>query len=183
VLIRRLPLRWRLDEAVLDDPEAVEDLARSAADQIERLAYPPTLEPPAAYEGAVMFDGEPHFRASHLLAIARGRPAWFHESLEASSAGDPIAALAAPERRATALETLMILARAGVLAEVLASRPAPGVEVLAASLGLASLPATEASGSEASVAAVASLAEAASLAGAAPRRVRGPTPDRRRCRR
>src|SRR6187551_3824204 len=41
VLIRRLPLRWRFDdlnELGSDEPEQIEELARSAADVIERLA-------------------------------------------------------------------------------------------------------------------------------------------------
>jgi len=97
------------------------------------MARPPVLDPPAQAEGAVIFDDEAHLRASHLLALARGRPAWFHADLE-SSAADPLAALAAPGRRDTAHAALLRLAREDVLAEVLAARPASAVAVFAAAL-------------------------------------------------
>jgi hypothetical protein len=135
VLIRRLPLRWRLDEAGLDDATQVEELARAAADAIERTLGRPVLDPPAGEDGAVVFDDEAHLRASHLLALARGGPAWFHAAVEDPAAADPLAILAAPNRRATAQATLMRLARENVLAEALAARPAPAVAVFAAALG------------------------------------------------
>ncbi|MDR3698743.1 MAG: hypothetical protein P4L56_03850 [Candidatus Sulfopaludibacter sp.] len=135
VLIRRLPLHWRVDESAFDDAEHVEDLALAAADAIERISRPPVLDPPAAAEGAVIFDDEPHLRASHLLALARGGPAWFHTALDVPSNSDPLVALAAPARRETAHATLLRLAREGVLAEVLAARPAVAVAVFAAALG------------------------------------------------
>jgi hypothetical protein len=135
VLVRRLPLRFALDESLLDDDTAVDDLAQAAVEAIERIAIPSTLDPPATREGAVVFDDEAHLRASHLLARARGRPAWFHAALEDPAAGDPLAALAAPGRRATAHGTLARLAGAGVLAEVLAAQSRSAVAVLAAALG------------------------------------------------
>jgi hypothetical protein len=135
IMIRRLPLRWRIDQSVLDDATQVEELARATADAIERIAVPSSLDPPATRDGAVVFDDESHLRASHLLARARGRPAWFHAALEEPAAGDPLAALAALERRATAHATLLRLAGAGVLAEVLAVQSSPALAALAAALG------------------------------------------------
>jgi hypothetical protein len=134
VLIRRLPLRWRLDESTLEDDSSVEQLALAAADAIERISHPSVLEPPADAEGAIIFDDEPHFRASHLLAAARGRPAWFHTALEGISTA-PLADLAAPECRATAHATLLRLAQEGVLAEVLGAQAPSTVSAFAAALG------------------------------------------------
>jgi hypothetical protein len=134
-------LHWRLDEAVLDDETLVEQLAATTADAIERQALPSSLDPPATHEAAVVFDDEPHLRASHLLALARGRTAWFHAALEGPVDGDPLAALAAPDQRALAHATLVRLAAGGVLAEVLAAQAGPAVAVLAAALGCTPLPA------------------------------------------
>jgi hypothetical protein len=134
VILLRLPLRWNIDESVFEDARHVEELAQATADAIERLMVPSSLEPPASRE-AVVFDDESHFRASHLLARARGGPAWFHAALEDPAAGDPLAALADPGRRATAHGTLLRLAGAEVLAEVLAAQSGPAVAVLAAALG------------------------------------------------
>ena len=138
VLIRRLPLRWRFDETMLEEPAHVEELAQSAADAIEGTAVRSpvdAIDSSAALDAAVLFDDEAHLRASYLLALARGRPAWFHAVLEESETGDPLAALAAPERRSIAHATLVRLAQEGVLAEVLAAQPAAAVAVLASALG------------------------------------------------
>jgi hypothetical protein len=134
VLIRRLPLHWRLDESMVDDEAQVEHLARSAVDAIERLSLPPMLEPPESEDAAVIFDDEAHLRASYLLALARGSPAWFHAVVH-DPAVDPLAVLAVPERRAMAHATLVRLARERILAEALAARPASAVAVFAAALG------------------------------------------------
>jgi hypothetical protein len=134
VLLRRLPLRWSLDSPALEDPAVVDDLAQAAADAIERTALPVPLDPPAHLEGALVFDNEAHLRASHLLARARSRPAWFHAALETPAVADPLAALTAPAQRITAQATLRRLAQEDVLAEVLASHPAPAVAALAAAL-------------------------------------------------
>lgn len=146
VLIRRLPMHFQCDDSVLDDASQVEDLARAAADTIERIAIASALDPPVNSDSAVMFDDEAHLRASHLLALARGRPAWFHAALDGEVAGDPLAALAAPHRRAIALSALAHLARGNVLAEVLAAQPGPVVSVLAAALDLGPPPARRAYG-------------------------------------
>jgi hypothetical protein len=136
VLIRRLPLKWRFDESMLDEPAQVEELAQSAADAIERTAVAsPWLDSVASPGEAVLFDDEAHLRASYLLALARGRPAWFHAVIEESEPGDPLASLANPNRRSIAHATLARLAREDVLAEVLAAQPAAAVAVLAAALG------------------------------------------------
>lgn len=135
VFIRRLPLHWRQEETVVDDATHIEELARAAADTIERISRPPVIDPPPSDDGAVIFDDEAHLRASQLVALARGRSAWFYAALEDPEAVDPLATLAAPERRATAQATLFRLAREGVLAEVLAARPSPAVAVFAAALG------------------------------------------------
>jgi hypothetical protein len=136
VLIRRLPLHWQIDEAMLDDDTQVDELARSAADAIERRALASPLEHPAADNDVVLFDDEAHLRASHLLALARGRTAWFFDVLAADGADDPLAALAMPSRRATAHAALVNLARGGVLVEVLTAQPKAAVAVLAAALGI-----------------------------------------------
>jgi hypothetical protein len=135
VLVRHLPLRWACDESVFDDDAAVEELAQATVAAIERIAIPSSLDPPATREGAVVFDDEAHLRASHLLALSRGSTAWFYAALDDPAAGDPLAALAAPRRRATAHATLARLAGAGVLAEVLAVQSSSAVAVLAAALG------------------------------------------------
>jgi len=141
VLIQRLPLHWRLEETVLDDPGQLDELARSAADAIERVAVPCSLErltsmdTGASGDAAVVFDNEAHLRASWLLAVTRGRPAWFLAGFGDSEDGDPFAALASPERGSLARATLFRLAREGAVAEVLAARPASTVAVLAAALG------------------------------------------------
>lgn len=132
VLLRRLPLHWRLDEAMLDDDAEIDALARTAADAIERGAAPPRIDPPPDSEGPLLFDDEAQWRASHLLARVRGETAWFHAALDDDAAGEPLAALAAPERRDLAAATLLHLARAGALAEVLAAQPPLAVAVLAA---------------------------------------------------
>src|SRR5262249_59708913 len=135
VLIRRLPLHWRFDESILEDREQGAELARSVAEEIERSAYPLSVSPPANWDGPVIFEDESHLLASHLLACADGGPAWFHQGIEDWAAGDPVNILAAPERRATAFASLIRLARAGVLAPVLAKLPAGAVAKLAAALG------------------------------------------------
>lgn len=137
VFIRRLHLNWRIEGSSLENESQVEDLARSAADAIERMAYPPLLDPPSDTQAAMIFDDEAHLRASHLLALARGRPAWFHSDLETPADSDPLAALAAPERRQIAHAVLLRLAREGVLAEVLAARPPSVVAIFAEALGCA----------------------------------------------
>jgi hypothetical protein len=140
VLVRRLPLRWKLDESVLDDITQVDHLARAAADAIESRASSPVLELSPSDDGVVIFDDEPHLRASHLLALARGRSAWFHEALEDAAVADPLAALAAPEHRSIARATLVRLAREGVLAEVLATQPCSTLAALEAALGCDTFP-------------------------------------------
>jgi hypothetical protein len=158
VLVRRLPLLWRIDESLLDDAEQVKELARAAADAIERMAGPRVLDPPPE-SGAVIFEDEPHLRAGHLLALARGQPAWFHASLEEDLSGiDPWAELAAPEQRPITYATLRILARAGVLAEVLASWPASAVAVFAAAIGCNGHPVAQVQSEPARVAELAEIA-------------------------
>ena len=123
VMIRRLPLRWRIEESVLDDDAYVEALAQAVADAIERRAVAATIEPPAAFHDAVLFDDEAHLRAFQLLAGARGRSTWLLDTLAREEPGEPLASLAVPSRRAVAQATLVRLARDGVLAEVLDARP------------------------------------------------------------
>jgi hypothetical protein len=133
VLIRRLPLRWRFDEAALDEAATVEELASAAADAIERAAVPVRLDVQPDDADAVLFDDEAHLRAAYLVAVARSRPAWFHEAI--AEEGDALAALAAPQQRVTAHAVLIRLAAAGLLGEVLAAQPSEAVAVLAAALG------------------------------------------------
>jgi hypothetical protein len=139
-LVRRLPLHVRADESMLEDAIDVEDLARAAADAIERAAVPFVFDRLVPEAGGVLFEDEAQLRASHLQAIARGRPEWFHAVLDGADAREPLAALAAPSRRAMAHATLVHLARADLLAEALAAQPAAAVAVFAASLGLDALP-------------------------------------------
>ncbi len=139
-LIRRLPLRWRLDEAALQDSDTVEQLARATLDAIERMAAPARLERLEAAEPskiAVVFDDETHLFAAHLLASARGHPEWFAAAMAPEDAEEPLAALAAPARRPVAVGALTALARANVLAEALSAQPPAAVAVLAAALGVA----------------------------------------------
>jgi hypothetical protein len=142
VLMRRLPLRLRLDEPSLGDAAHVEDLARTMVERIERAAPPSPPDFPSAAEEAVFFDDEAHLRASHLLSLARGGPAWFHAELDVfdsrGGALDPLAALAAPEKLQFAWAALVRLARAGVLAEALAARPESAAAALGRSLGITS---------------------------------------------
>jgi hypothetical protein len=142
IMVRRLPLQFRCDESVLDDPEQVEELARAAADAIEGLATPVPIDAPFDVDGVVVFADESQLRASQLVALARGRPAWFHSTLDAGDLGGALAALAQPSRRTTAYAALVHLARADLLAEVLAGQPASAIAVLAAALGLDAMPAS-----------------------------------------
>jgi hypothetical protein len=135
VLVRHLPLHWQLDESVLSDDVQLDELASWTADAIERIAVPSSLDAPATREGAVMFEDESHLRASHLLALARGGPAWFHAALEDPAAGDPLATLAEPEHRIMAQATLARLAAGGVLAEVLAAHRGSASATLSKALG------------------------------------------------
>ena len=136
VIVRSLPLRWRTDGSLFEDDAAVEDLARSTADSIERLAVSNVTEQRAERAPGVIFEDEAHFRASHLLALARGAPRWFHASLQESDLGSALAFLALPEQRALAWATLIWLARENALAEVLARVPAPLGAVFASALGV-----------------------------------------------
>jgi len=144
VLMRRLPLRWHLDEALLDDAGQVDVLARTAVDLIERYAVPASLEPPVDFDAAVLFEDEAQLHAAHLLALARGRGDWFRARLDPQESAEPLARLAAPQRRDTAHATLLRLARDNVLAEVLAAQAPPAVAVLASALGFQAPPATSA---------------------------------------
>jgi hypothetical protein len=139
VLVRRLPLRWRIDAAVLDDDAELDALAQAAADAIERCAVPAGLDPPPPGVDAVLFENEAHLRASHLLALARAGPVWVHATLEEPGGPGPLAALAGPQRRALALATLGRLASRAVLAEVLAAQSAPAASLLATALGFDSM--------------------------------------------
>ena len=137
LLVRRLPLHWKLEEEALLDDGQLEALACHVADLIERMAIPAGLVPPET-AAAVLFDDEAQWRASHLLARAEGTTAWCHEALDDPSMGDALAVLADPARRAMAEATLAHLARAHRLAPVLASQPSAAVAVLAAALGCTS---------------------------------------------
>src|SRR5262245_12179321 len=71
VLIGRLPLRWRFDELDAfagDEPQRVDELARSAADVIERIALQASasLSNGSSIPEAMFFDDEPHLIASQL---------------------------------------------------------------------------------------------------------------------
>jgi hypothetical protein len=138
-VLRRLPLRWSLEDAALDDPGSVEDLARATADAISRAARPQhleRLEAPGPAEAALVFDGEAHVFAAHLLAGARGHADWFAPALRPEEAAEPLAALVAPARRDVARAVLLDLARADALAEVLSAQPPAVVAMLGAALGL-----------------------------------------------
>jgi hypothetical protein len=128
-------LRWQLEESMLEDASALEELAVAAADQVERTALRPGLGSPGRSDVPVIFEDEAQFRASHLLAIARSETAWYHETLHDIAWQTPLAYLATPENRALAEATLIMLAREGVLAEAVAVQPAPDIESLAKVLG------------------------------------------------
>ena len=133
LLVRVLPLRWRLGEASLDTSAAV---ARCADDVVA------ALEEAAARAGAptdgddlAVFEDEAHWRASHLLARVRGGAgAWFHAALEAR--GDAVDALCAPGMRGLATAVLARLAADGTIVEVLVALPREQLMVLAQSLGV-----------------------------------------------
>ena len=133
VLLGRLPLRLALDEGALGDDDEIEAAARASADAIEVDLAPASLDRFDA-NGPVAFDNEAQWRASHLLARARGRDAWFHTAL-AEEGGDPWARLVAPDRRELAAAVLRHLAAAGALAEVLAAQSPLAAAVLAAAWG------------------------------------------------
>ncbi len=135
VLLRELPLHWQLETPQLDDIGESAEMAAALADAIERQLPPARLDPMPTAAGPIAFADEAQWRASHLLARAHGRVAWFHAALEEESAGDPLAALAGPSRQVLALATLRHLAVADVLAPVLAAQPAAAVAVLAAAWG------------------------------------------------
>jgi hypothetical protein len=134
VLVRRLPLRWRIDSTKLDDNSQIDTLADSMVQTIEGMAVKLPLASSRTSEDAVIFDEEPLWRASYLLATARRQTEWFHAVLKEEKDNSPLSAFFEPRHHATALATLMHLARENVLAEVLVTQDAAGVIRLAAAL-------------------------------------------------
>jgi hypothetical protein len=133
VFVRRLPLRWRLNEARLGGTAALERCAADAAAAIEEAVR--DTGPPSADDDVAVFNDETHWRASHLLDRLRGRPtAWFHASLE--DEGDPAEALRGPGGRDLARLVLTRLAADGPLIDVLAALPEAAAAALAQALGL-----------------------------------------------
>jgi hypothetical protein len=132
VLIRRLPLRWRLSEAALAGAAALERCAADIAAAVEEVVR--QAGAPAADSDVAVFEDESHWRASHLLDGLRGRAgAWFYAPLEAE--GDPVEALCAPQRRGLALGLLARLETEGRLIELLAALPPAQAGALAEALG------------------------------------------------
>ncbi|MEB3260940.1 MAG: hypothetical protein VKP63_09975 [Cyanobacteriota bacterium] len=119
VLLRQLPLRWRLDEDTLGEEGPLEELASHLADRIEMMALPTGLVPPAGAD-AVHFADEALWRASYLLAKSEGRLSWCHAALEEASGGEALQVVLDPSSGALAGATLAHLARANRLAVVLA---------------------------------------------------------------
>jgi hypothetical protein len=138
IMIRKLPLRWRLDETVLDDGMDVEALAIAAADSIEDMSVLPALSGGSRDAPAVTFADEAQWRASHLAALTQMGPAWFHSSLPESDLDSALAFLASPEQRETAWKTLEWLARENKLAEVLSHVTPAVLSIFAAGLRTAS---------------------------------------------
>jgi hypothetical protein len=141
VLIGRLPLRWRFDELETfsaDGTERINELARSAADVIEQLAVAghASASSGSGVPEAICFDDEAHLLASQLLALARGRRAWFDAIARLAGQVDPWAALVRPDRRAITDAALRRLAREGALADVLDARESGEVAAVAAVLGI-----------------------------------------------
>jgi hypothetical protein len=133
LLVRRLPLRWRLSEAALNDPAAIARCADDLVAVLERAAVG-TAEP-APDDDLAVFEDEVQWRAAHLLARARGGAgAWFHAALEAE--GDAVDALCTPSHRDLAAAVVARLAGDGTLVEVLAALPAATVVTLAQVLGV-----------------------------------------------
>lgn len=135
VLIRHLPIRWRLGEPALADPGAIGRFAADLAATVEAEAAAYS-GPPSGDRELVVFDDEAHWRAAHLLARARGRgaDAWFYAAI--GSPDDPLALLCVPDRRALALAVLTRLAEEGLLVEVLACFPPESPAALARALGV-----------------------------------------------
>jgi hypothetical protein len=138
VIVRSLPLRWRADESLLEDSEAVEELAQAAASSIERMAVSNVTADHSAKAPGVIFEDEAQLRASHLVALVRGAPLWFHAFLEERDTRSALGYLALPEHRELAWSVLLRLAREDALAEVLANIPSLATEVFAAALGVGS---------------------------------------------
>jgi hypothetical protein len=133
LLVRRLPLRWRLDETALEDPAAEARCADDLAAALEDAAA--GAGAPAPDDDVAVFEDEAHWRASHLLARARGGAgAWFHEALEAE--GDALDALCAPGKGDLTVAVVARLAADGTLVEVLSALPAAKLVALARALGL-----------------------------------------------
>jgi hypothetical protein len=138
VVVSRLPLRWQLDETMLEDETLLDDLARAATDWIEAEAIVAPVDSSSMDYVALIFDDEPHFQAVQLLAMARGQSGRFHVAFDA--AADPFAPLIASGRRANTEAILLRLAREGALAEVIAAWPANAVAMVAAALGVGASP-------------------------------------------
>jgi hypothetical protein len=133
VLIRRLPLRWRLREAALGGPAALERCAADIAAAIEEAARQAGVPTPDG--DLAVFDDEAHWRACHLFDGLHGRAgAWFYSSLKGE--GDPVEALCAAERRDLVFGVLARLAHDGRLIEVLAALSHARTAALAQALGV-----------------------------------------------
>jgi hypothetical protein len=134
VLVRRLPLHWRLAANTLDDRAVLDRLASDIADAL--LAHAVDEASPTEFDELVVFRDEADWRAAHLDARARGESAgaWFFGDL--AEEGNPLSALADPARASVASAVLLRLADRGRLASVLASEPARSVETLAWALGV-----------------------------------------------
>ena len=119
VLVRRLPLAWRLGLAGLDDRATVERLARAVADGIAPQLPPawPAVVPDADHEVAV-FDDDLDWAAASLIAVATARPAWWQRPVESDE--DVWNVIAAPASRDRVLARLV---ERDVIEDVLAQAP------------------------------------------------------------
>lgn len=102
VLIRRLEIRWRLSDTMLETEDAMQ---RLAADLIAALepAWTTHLEPPRPDAEVVVFADTAAWWADALEARARGRIAWYHEPVLDT---EPLSALAEPANRTLALAVM-----------------------------------------------------------------------------
>lgn len=135
VFIRKLSLRWRLNEGQLEDTDTAEQCAEEIFSCIRSTA-PLGVEISArdAADDLAVFNDETHWRAAHLLARARNGKghAWFFKNLEAE--GDPLDVLASPHRRPMAWRVLEQLASQDRLIDVIRASPPEKLSVLAQGL-------------------------------------------------
>lgn len=130
VLVRRLPIRWRLSEAALSHPSAV---ARCAEDLFAALTQVVGARAaPSPDDDVAVFEDEDHWRACHLVSHAAGDgDSWPYAALKTEGSAVDSLCAAGPQR---GVAVLMRLASEGALIRVLTALAPAEVAALRSSL-------------------------------------------------